>query len=212
MGGATVQQTLTELVAKIGENMSVRRAAALTVDPGVVAAYVHNASVARAGQYRRAGGPEVHRRQGQAGRPGQAARHACRRRSTPGADQGASRQGRGRARVQCPEGHRAAVRQARSRRREDDGRPHAQVLRGSGAAAAGLHAGRRNPDRQADREGRPRTWAPRSRSKALSASRWARASRRPKPPTSPTKSPRWQVPAKRKVPSCPMRRNTAGSC
>ncbi|HEY0265665.1 MAG TPA: translation elongation factor Ts [Rhizomicrobium sp.] len=44
MGGATVQQTLTELVAKIGENMSIRRAAAISVDPGVVAAYVHNAA------------------------------------------------------------------------------------------------------------------------------------------------------------------------
>ena len=85
--------------------------------------------LARTGQYRRAGGPEVHRRQGQAGGPGQAARHACRRRRAAGADQGASRQGRGRARIQCPEGHRAAVRQARSRRREDDGRPHAQILR-----------------------------------------------------------------------------------
>jgi elongation factor Ts len=42
MGSSTVQHTLTELVAKIGENMSVRRAAALSVDPGVVAAYVHN--------------------------------------------------------------------------------------------------------------------------------------------------------------------------
>lgn len=42
MGSSTVQQTLTELVAKIGENMSVRRAAALSVNPGVVAAYVHN--------------------------------------------------------------------------------------------------------------------------------------------------------------------------
>jgi elongation factor Ts len=42
MGSATVQQTLTEMVAKIGENMSVRRAAALSVNPGVVAAYVHN--------------------------------------------------------------------------------------------------------------------------------------------------------------------------
>src|SRR6201989_2370200 len=35
MGGASVQQTLTNLVAKIGENMSVRRAAALSVNPGV---------------------------------------------------------------------------------------------------------------------------------------------------------------------------------
>jgi elongation factor Ts len=42
MGGSSVQQTLTELVAKIGENMSVRRTIMLAVDPGVVAAYVHN--------------------------------------------------------------------------------------------------------------------------------------------------------------------------
>ncbi|MGN6515661.1 MAG: translation elongation factor Ts [Rhizomicrobium sp.] len=44
MGGATVDATLKELVAKIGENMSVRRATALSVKPGVVASYVHNAS------------------------------------------------------------------------------------------------------------------------------------------------------------------------
>ncbi len=44
IGSASVQQTLTELVAKIGENMSVRRTIALAVDPGVVSAYVHNAT------------------------------------------------------------------------------------------------------------------------------------------------------------------------
>jgi len=44
MGAASVQATLTELVAKIGENLSVRRATALAVSPGVVAAYVHNAT------------------------------------------------------------------------------------------------------------------------------------------------------------------------
>ena len=43
-GNSNVQQTLTELVAKIGENMSVRRTVALSVEPGVVGAYVHNAS------------------------------------------------------------------------------------------------------------------------------------------------------------------------
>jgi elongation factor Ts len=43
-GGSTVGQTLTELIARIGENMSVRRTVALSVDPGVVAAYVHNAA------------------------------------------------------------------------------------------------------------------------------------------------------------------------
>ncbi len=44
IGEASVQHTLTELVAKIGENMSVRRTILLAVDPGVVSAYVHNAS------------------------------------------------------------------------------------------------------------------------------------------------------------------------
>jgi len=44
MGDSSVQATLTELVAKIGENLSVRRATALAVKPGVVSAYVHNAT------------------------------------------------------------------------------------------------------------------------------------------------------------------------
>jgi elongation factor Ts len=44
MGSSTVQQTLTDLVAKIGENMSVRRTIMLAVDPGVVSSYVHNAA------------------------------------------------------------------------------------------------------------------------------------------------------------------------
>ena len=44
MGAATVQATLQELIAKIGENMSVRRAVAIAVKPGVVGTYVHNAA------------------------------------------------------------------------------------------------------------------------------------------------------------------------
>ena len=44
MGENDVAQTLTHLVAKIGENMSVRRTIMLAVNPGVVAAYVHNAA------------------------------------------------------------------------------------------------------------------------------------------------------------------------
>jgi elongation factor Ts len=42
--GASVDAVLKELIAKIGENMSVRRATALAVSPGVVATYVHNAA------------------------------------------------------------------------------------------------------------------------------------------------------------------------
>jgi elongation factor Ts len=44
MGAASVKDTLTEMIGKIGENMSVRRVAALSVEPGIVASYVHNAS------------------------------------------------------------------------------------------------------------------------------------------------------------------------
>lgn len=50
MGEASVQQTLTNLIAKIGENMSVRRAATLSVSPGVVVSYVHNAAAPELGK------------------------------------------------------------------------------------------------------------------------------------------------------------------
>jgi elongation factor Ts len=43
VGEASAAQVLSELVAKIGENMTMRRSAALSVSPGVVASYVHNA-------------------------------------------------------------------------------------------------------------------------------------------------------------------------
>lgn len=41
--GRSVGEELTHLVATIGENMALRRAAALSVSPGIVASYVHNA-------------------------------------------------------------------------------------------------------------------------------------------------------------------------
>jgi elongation factor Ts len=41
--GRTVADELTHLIATIGENLSVRRAAALAVTTGVVASYMHNA-------------------------------------------------------------------------------------------------------------------------------------------------------------------------
>ncbi len=42
-GGKTYQETMTDLIATIGENMNLRRATHLSVGDGVVAAYVHNA-------------------------------------------------------------------------------------------------------------------------------------------------------------------------
>jgi len=41
-GGGTVQDTLTDNIAKIGENQSLRRAAVLEVGQGTVVPYVHN--------------------------------------------------------------------------------------------------------------------------------------------------------------------------
>jgi elongation factor Ts len=41
--GKSVAAKLTDLIATIGENMSLRRMAVLAAEPGVVAAYVHNA-------------------------------------------------------------------------------------------------------------------------------------------------------------------------
>jgi elongation factor Ts len=41
-GGGTVQEKLTDNIAKIGENQSLRRAAVLEVGEGAVIAYVHN--------------------------------------------------------------------------------------------------------------------------------------------------------------------------
>lgn len=40
--GKTVQETLTELIATIGENMAIRRMTRLTVKDGVVSGYIHN--------------------------------------------------------------------------------------------------------------------------------------------------------------------------
>jgi elongation factor Ts len=42
VGNITVSDAITDTVAKIGENMTLRRAAALSVSKGVVASYVHN--------------------------------------------------------------------------------------------------------------------------------------------------------------------------
>jgi len=40
--GKSVDEQVTEMVGKIGENMSFRRSAGLSVSPGVVASYIHN--------------------------------------------------------------------------------------------------------------------------------------------------------------------------
>ncbi len=48
--GKDMETILTDMIAKIGENMNVRRASFLSVENGVVASYVHNAQKANLGK------------------------------------------------------------------------------------------------------------------------------------------------------------------
>ncbi len=50
LGGKTVEEALTDLIATIGENMQLRRTARLSVENGVIAGYTHSALVPGAGK------------------------------------------------------------------------------------------------------------------------------------------------------------------
>jgi len=50
VGSATVETAISEAIATIGENMTLRRAAQLAVGKGVVSSYVHNAVIEGAGK------------------------------------------------------------------------------------------------------------------------------------------------------------------
>jgi elongation factor Ts len=45
VGSVTVAETIAETIAKVGENMTLRRAAALSVGKGTMASYVHNSVI-----------------------------------------------------------------------------------------------------------------------------------------------------------------------
>src|SRR4030081_3494983 len=49
VGDVTVERAITDAIATIGENMTLRRAASLEVSKGVVASYVHSAVIEGAG-------------------------------------------------------------------------------------------------------------------------------------------------------------------
>ena len=50
LNGKSIADNLTDLIAKIGENMSLRRTAALSVENGVVASYIHNTAAPNLGK------------------------------------------------------------------------------------------------------------------------------------------------------------------
>ncbi len=80
MGNASVQDELTGLIAKIGENMSVRRVAALAVKPGVRCVLCSQRDLSRTRQDWRARRPQIRRRYGETFRVWKAACDACCRR------------------------------------------------------------------------------------------------------------------------------------
>ena len=50
VGNVTVETAISDAIATIGENMTLRRASSLEVGKGVVSSYVHNAVVEGAGK------------------------------------------------------------------------------------------------------------------------------------------------------------------
>src|ERR1044071_6283151 len=50
VGDITVERAITDAIATIGENMTLRRAASLEVGKGIVASYIHNAVIDGAGK------------------------------------------------------------------------------------------------------------------------------------------------------------------
>src|SRR3982751_2523322 len=50
VGDVTVETAITDAIATIGENMTLRRAASLEVSKGLVASYIHNAVIDGAGK------------------------------------------------------------------------------------------------------------------------------------------------------------------
>ena len=64
VGDRTVADAITETIAKVGENMTLRRAASVSVGKGVVASYVHNSVIDGLGRIGVIVGLEIDRRCG----------------------------------------------------------------------------------------------------------------------------------------------------
>ncbi len=150
------------LIAKIGENMSVRRAAALAVNPGVVATYVHNAASPELGKIGVLVGLQSEADTAALQALGkQIAMHVAAAAPIALSADHVPAEVAERERAIFAEQARE-MRQAREHHREDGRRADEEVLPGIGAARADLRHRRRDPGRQGRREGRPRISASRS--------------------------------------------------
>ena len=152
--GTTVADVLTNNIATIGENQSLRRAKRLEVSQGRGRAATSTTSVARprarsacSSRSSRDASDEVL----QGAR--QAARDAHRRGVPQGAERGRPRRGRDRARARDRDREGGRERQARRHHRQDGRGRHRQVPQGARAGQPAVRDGRQDQDLRRRRQG-----------------------------------------------------------
>ena len=136
VGDFTVERAISDAIATIGENMSLRRAASLEVSQGVVSSYVHNAVIEGAGKI---GVIVALESPGKTDELAVLGRHACRGGEAAGARPCRARSGdrqarEGRAGRQVP-----PAGQAGERHREDRRFRPEDLLQGGLPPRSGLH-------------------------------------------------------------------------
>ena len=175
VGDITMAEAIADTIAKIGENMTLRRASSLSVGTGVIGGYTPQLGGRRARQDRGAGGPGV----GRKGRRPQALRpHArdARRRLQSAGHRSLRPRSRGRPARRggaCGQIQGAGNLRMSSTRSSDQGsRPS---TRRCACSISLLFTSRTRACRRRSRKPRAGS-AARSRSRALCATRWVRAS------------------------------------
>ena len=152
-GGTTVEAPITDAVATIGENLTLRRAAVLSVEDGVVASYVHAAISPGLGKIGVLVGLKSSGDKAKLTALGrQVAMHVAAASPLAVDADRIDPQTLARERAIFAEQAREFG-QARSHHREDGGGPGAQILRGIDASEAGLRH-RQRADRRDGAEGR----------------------------------------------------------
>ena len=173
-----VQGELTNMIATIGENMSLRRAASLSVSDGVVVAYTHNAVAPDLGKIGVLVALESTGDKAKlAALAKQLAMHVAADQSAV-ADRRRARPGRDRARARRAGREGRPDRQGGRHHRQDGRRRAAQVPPGSRAARAGLRHRRQDQGVEGRRRGRQAGRRAGPACRLSCASPWAKASRR----------------------------------
>ena len=151
VGSKTLADAISETVAKIGENMTLRRAAEVKVGQGAVASYIHNTVSEGSRQDGRAGRARVDREDRRAVGARPPDRDARRRHEPAGGRQRRPRSGRRGAREGCARRQGEAAGQAGRDDREDrrESGLEEDLLQGGLPARSALHSSTtRRPSRR----------------------------------------------------------------